>query len=170
MLIQQSGKEQFMVPYFLCAHPGTGPEESIELAIYMKENNLRPRQVQMFMPTPGTIATAMYVAGFDPYTKKQMFIARGGQERSRQRALLFYWKKDEWPHVREALNSWGRRDLIGKKPHHLVPPGPAYGAWKRKNRRGQESFGMGMKIQRASAQEEKEEAWEAIVVQARGCT
>ena len=78
---KEAGKEQFMVPYFLCAHPGTGPEESVELALYMKENNLRPRQVQMFMPTPGTIATAMYVAGFDPYTKKKLFIVRGGQER-----------------------------------------------------------------------------------------
>jgi len=144
-----SGKKQYLIPYFLCAHPGTGPEESIELALYMKKQGLRPRQVQLFMPTPGTIATAMYVSGIDPYTKVKLSIARGGMERSRQRALLFYWKKDEWPYVREALQSWGRADLIGKKSDHLVPPGPAYGAWTR-NKRPQEQSGMGMKVQRAT--------------------
>jgi uncharacterized radical SAM protein YgiQ len=162
----KSGKKQYLIPYFLCAHPGTGPEECIELALYMKQQQLRPRQVQLFMPTPGTISTAMYVSGIDPYTKVKLPIARGGKERSRQRALLFYWKKEEWPHVREALASWGRTDLIGKKKQHLVPPGPMYGAWQ-KNKRPKEYSGMGMKVERASKQEEREESWEAIVVQSQ---
>ena len=161
-----AGKDQYMVPYFQCAHPGTGPNECIELALYMKAHKLRPRQVQMFMPTPATIATAMYVTGQEPYSKRRVSIARGGRERSRQRALLFYWKREEWPHVREALREWGRTDLIGKGPHHLVPPGPTYGAWTRRNK-GAASLRydthMGMKIERASRQEQAEENWEAIV-------
>lgn len=155
------GKKQYLIPYFICAHPGTGPEECIQLAKYMKEQGLRPRQVQLFMPTPGTIATAMYVSGIDPYTKVDLFIAKGWKERSRQRALLFYWKKDEWPHVREALIYWGHSELIGKSKHHLVPPGPAYGAWKR-SKAPKDYSGMGMKVERASKQQENEEIWEAI--------
>ena len=104
---KRAGKDQYLVPYFQCAHPGIGPQETIELALYMKREGLRPRQVQMFMPTPATLATAAYVSGRDPYTKQEVFVARGRQERSRQRALLFYWKREEWPMVREALRAWG---------------------------------------------------------------
>lgn len=161
------GKEQFLVPYFQCAHPGVGAEETVELALYMKEHGLRPRQVQMFMPTPATIATAIFVSGVDPYTKQPIFVARGGRERSRQRALLFYWRQEEWPHVREALTSWGRKDLIGKGRHHLVPPGPAYGAWRNQKRRKQIRYDthMGLKVERASKAEEREESWEAVAAQ-----
>ena len=171
---EAAGREQFLVPYFQCAHPGTGPEACIELALYMKENKLRPRQVQMFMPTPSTLATAMYVSGRDPYTKAKVFVAKGDRERSRQRALLFYWKREEWPHVREALEAWGRRDLIGRAPSCLVPPGPAFGAWTRRTTARGRSGGrgkgvrydthMGMNVERASRAEQREEAWEAIAV------
>lgn len=160
-----AGKKQFLVPYFQCAHPGTGPEECIALALYMKEQKLRPRQVQLFIPTPATLATAMYVSGHDPQTDQPVFVAKGDRERSRQRALLFYWKKEEWPHVREALRAWGRTDLIGRGPHHLVPPGPAHGAWARRTtgRKGlRYDTHMGMKVERASAAEQREESWEAI--------
>jgi len=164
---EKAGKEQYLVPYFQCAHPGVGPEETIALALYMKEHALRPRQVQMFMPTPATIATATFVSGVDPYTKKRVFVARGGRERSRQRALLFYWKQEEWPHVREALQSWGREDLIGTSKQHLVTPGPAYGAWRNYRKKGQSRVRydthMGMKVERAPRQEEQEENWESIV-------
>jgi uncharacterized radical SAM protein YgiQ len=158
------GKEQFLVPYFQCAHPGVGPQECVELALYMKEHKLRPRQVQMFMPTPATISTAIYVSGVDPYTKKSVYVAKGRKERSRQRALLFYWKREEWPYVREALQAWGRRDLIGTKRHHLVPPGPAYGSWsKRAQSKGvRYDTHMGMKVERADAREEREENWESV--------
>ncbi len=157
---EKAGLKQFLVPYFQCAHPGVGPEETIELALYMKTNAMRPRQVQMFIPTPATLATAIYYSGVDPYTKKNVHVERGGRERSRQRALLLYWKKEEWPHVREALQAWGRMDLVGTGPGCLVPPGAAYGAWKKKlNRRGAETA--------ASRQEELEENWEALAQQ--GC-
>jgi uncharacterized radical SAM protein YgiQ len=160
---EKLGKEQFLVPYFQCAHPGVGPKETVELALYMKEQGLRPRQVQMFMPTPATLATAMYVSGVDPYTKKPVEVAKGRRERSRQRALLFYWKREEWPHVREALTAWGRQDLI--RHDGLVPPGPASGAWdKRGAGRGGVRYDthMGLKVERASKSEESEESWEAV--------
>ena len=162
---EKAGKEQYVVPYFQCAHPGVGPEETIQLAQYMKKSGLRPRQVQMFMPTPATIATAMYVSGMDPYTKKSVFVARGDRERSRQRALLFYWKKEEWPHVREALTAWRRKDLIGNGPDCLVPPGAAYGAWTRWKRNSKSvrfDTHMGLKVEGARQYEEDEQNWEAV--------
>ncbi len=154
-----AGKKQFIVPYFQCGHPGTGPAETIELALYMKANDLRCRQVQLFMPTPGTIATAMFVSGVDPYSKQPVFVARGHKERARQRALLFWWKREEFPAVREALSAWGRRDLIGNGPGALVPPGPAFGNWQR-GARPEFREGMGMQVERASREEVNEERWE----------
>jgi uncharacterized radical SAM protein YgiQ len=156
-----AGKKQFIVPYFQCAHPGTGRDEAIELALYMKRNNLVCRQVQMFMPTPGTISTAMYVSGFDPYTKEPVPVARGHKERSRQRSLMFWWKREEHPAIREALDAWGRRDLIGTGPDCLVPPGPARAGWARGFRPQEPTVGaMGMKVERATPQEIDEERWE----------
>lgn len=161
---EKAGKPQFVVPYFQCAHPGVDAQACIDLALYMKGQGLRPRQAQMFMPTPGTIATAIYVTGVDPYTKRPVYVAKGDMERSRQRALLFWWKAEEAPHVREALLSWGRGDLIGHGPEHIVRPGPAYGAWARKRHQGGVRFDthMGMKVERATADEERAESWEAV--------
>ncbi len=158
-----AGKKQLIVPYFQCAHPGTGPDEAIELACYMKKNRLQCRQVQMFMPTPGTISTAMYVSGVDPYTKAPVHVARGHKERSRQRSMLFWWKREEWPAIREALQAWGRTELIGNGPDCLVPPGPARGGWITVRRPLEPTVGgMGMKVERASAEEIAEERWEGI--------
>jgi uncharacterized radical SAM protein YgiQ len=166
---EKAGKKQFLVPYFQCAHPGVGPQECIELAQYMKTHGLRPRQVQMFMPTPGTISTAIYVTGIDPYTKEPVYVARGDMERSRQRALLFFWKPEEAPYVREALQAWGRSDLIGRGPACLVPPGPAFGAWTDRARAARRAASgvrfdthMGLKVEHATAEEQAEETWEAI--------
>lgn len=159
---ERAGKKQFIVPYFQCAHPGTGPREAIELALYMKENGLQCRQVQMFMPTPGTLSTAMYVSGFDPHSKEPVAVARGHKERARQRSLMFWWKKEEWPAIREALTAWNRTDLIGTGPGALVPPGPARGSWITQVRRGEPTVGaMGMAVERASADELAEERWES---------
>jgi len=156
-----AGKKQLLVPYFQCAHPGTGPAEAIELAFYLKKQGLQVRQVQMFMPTPGTLATAMYVSGVDPYTKKPVPVARGHKERSRQRALMFWWKREEHPAIREALLAWGRGELIGNGPDCLVPPGPARGGWRQGHR--PEGRGMGMQVERASAAEVDEARWEGLV-------
>lgn len=157
-----AGKKQFIVPYFQCAHPGTGPKEAIELAIYMKANGLQCRQVQMFMPTPGTLSTAMYVSGFDPHSKDAVPVARGHKERARQRSMMFWWKADEYPAIREALQAWGRTDLIGHGPNALVPPGPARGSWITQVKRAEPVVGtMGMAVERASREEVAEERWES---------
>jgi uncharacterized radical SAM protein YgiQ len=160
---EKAGKNQIIVPYFQCAHPGCGPEDAIELALYLKRSGLRCRQVQTFMPTPGTISTAMYVSGVDPYSKVPVYVARGHKERSRQRAMLFWWKREEWPAIREALQTWRRPDLIGDGPQCLVPPGPARGGWIRGARPHEPVVsGMGMTIERASSQDEDEERWEGL--------
>jgi len=161
---KKAGKDQYLVPYFQCAHPGVGSVETIELALYMKEHGLRPRQVQMFIPTPGTISTATFFTGIDPFTGKAIYTAKGSRERSRQRALLFYWKREEWPHVREALKAWRRPDLIGRGKGFLVPPGPSFGSWQAQAKKSGLRFDthMGMKIERASRAEQDEESWEAV--------
>jgi uncharacterized radical SAM protein YgiQ len=163
------GKKQFLVPYFQCAHPGVGPEETISLALYMKKHGLRPRQVQMFMPTPATIATSIFYTGVDPYSKQPVHVARGSKERSRQRALLFYWKREEWPAVREALRAWGRSDLIGRGADKLVPPGATLGSWQspKADQGVRYDTHMGIRVERASRQEEREETWESVA--APGC-
>jgi uncharacterized radical SAM protein YgiQ len=157
-----AGKKQFIVPYFQCAHPGTGPKEAIELALYMKDHGLQCRQVQMFMPTPGTLSTAMYVSGFDPHSKDAVPVARGHKERARQRSLMFWWKPEEYPAIREALQAWGRTELIGYGPNALVPPGPARGSWITQSRRAEPVVGaMGMAVERATREELSEERWES---------
>jgi hypothetical protein len=119
----------------------------------------------MFMPTPATIATATFHSGVDPFTGDDVFVAKDRKERARQRALLFYWKKEEWPHVREALLAWGRPDLIGRGREQLVPPGPAFGSWSKKSREARSiryDTHMGIRVERATKREESEETWEAV--------
>ncbi|HXD23130.1 MAG TPA: DUF3362 domain-containing protein, partial [Gemmatimonadaceae bacterium] len=91
--------------------------DTIELALWLKERNMRPRQVQDFIPTPMAIATAMYFTGLDPLTGKPVHVARDLREKRMMKALLFYWDPQHWPLAREALIRAGRRDLIGK----LIP-------------------------------------------------
>ncbi len=127
----QGARHQLM-PYLLAAHPGSGPEEAIALSLWLKERGIRPRQVQLFLPTPGTVATAMFHSGIDPYSGRSVPVARGDQERARHRALLYYWKREEAAAVREALQAWGRGDLIGRGRDKLVEPGPARGGWEKR--------------------------------------
>jgi uncharacterized radical SAM protein YgiQ len=126
------GKQHQLMLYLLAGHPGTGPAEAIALSLYLKERGIKPRQVQLFLPTPGTMATAMFHSGIDPSTGRELPVARSEQERARHRALLFYWKREEAPAVREALTAWGREDLIGRGRGKLVEPGPARGGWERR--------------------------------------
>jgi len=116
---EEAGKEQYLVPYFITGHPGSTLADTIELALWLKERNMRPRQVQDFIPTPMAIATAMYFTGLDPLTGKPVYVARDLREKRMMKALLFYWDAQHWPLAREALLKAGRRDLIGK----LVPAG-----------------------------------------------
>lgn len=118
----EAGKEQYLVPYFITGHPGSTLEDTIELAIYLKSNGMRPRQVQDFIPTPMAIATTMFYTGLDPMSGEDVYSARDLREKRMMKALIFYWDPQHWPLAREALVKAGRRDLIGPKPHHLVPP------------------------------------------------
>jgi uncharacterized radical SAM protein YgiQ len=120
-----SPREQYLVPYFMAGHPGTTLRDMVEVALFLKRRRLRPRQVQEFIPTPMTLATAMYYSGLDPMSGQPVAVARGLRERRLQKALLLYWDPAEHERVREALREAGRSDLIGRGPGALVPPGGA---------------------------------------------
>jgi len=124
----QCGKEQYLVPYFIASHPGSGVQEMIELAVQLKKNGYRPRQVQDFIPAPMDVATCMYYTGLDPYTMKPVPVARKMKARRVQRALLQYFKPENWFEVRDALTGAGRQDLIGDRPECLIPARPPRGA------------------------------------------
>jgi uncharacterized radical SAM protein YgiQ len=118
---QRAGKQQFLVPYFIVGHPGSTLRDTLELALYLKEKGLRPRQVQEFIPTPMTLATAMYYTGLDPMTGEPIAVVRGLREKKLMKALLMYWDEAWWPLAREALAKAGRADLVGRGPGCLVP-------------------------------------------------
>jgi uncharacterized radical SAM protein YgiQ len=119
---EKAGKEQYLVPYFITGHPGSTLKDTVELALYLKRNGMRPRQVQDFIPTPMAVATTMYYTGLDPLSGEPVYSARDLREKRMMKALVFYWDSQHWPLAREALIQAGRRDLIGRGPHALVPP------------------------------------------------
>lgn len=118
------GKKQFIVPYFMSGHPGSTLEDAIELAEYLRDARLRPEQVQDFMPTPGSLSTAIYYTGIHPYTEESVYVPRSAAEKNAQRALLQYFLPKNHSIVRQALRAAGRDDLIGYGLKCLVPPGP----------------------------------------------
>jgi uncharacterized radical SAM protein YgiQ len=129
---EEAGKEQYDIPYFISGHPGSALEDMVELALWLKQNGKRPRQVQDFIPTPMSVATAMYYSGLDPLKMEPVYTARGLREKKLQKALLLYWNPEQWPLAREALIQAGREDLIGRGGHALVPPETAAEASRRK--------------------------------------
>jgi len=148
---ERAGREQYLVPYFIASHPGSGSEEMIELALYLKRNGYRPRQVQDFIPAPMDIATCMYWTGIDPETMEPVSSARTAAERAEQRALLQYWKPENHALVARALRRAGRADLIGSGPDCLIPdrlPGAHVDRARRARRRGPED---GSRTQEAAA-------------------
>ena len=129
---QKAGKDQYEIPYFVSGHPGTTLDDMIEAALWLKAQGYRPRQVQDFIPTPMSMASAMYYSGIDPLTMEPVYTATGLREKRLQKSLLLYWDPVQWPLVREALQQAGRGDLIGRAPHCLVPPEePAHGTAQR---------------------------------------
>jgi radical SAM superfamily enzyme YgiQ (UPF0313 family) len=130
------GKNQFLVPYFISGHPGSTLADMVDLALWLKKRGMRPRQVQDFIPTPMSMATCMYHTGIDPFTKKDVFTAKDLYEKRLQKALLLYWDPSHHDEAREALIRAGRADLIGSKPHCLVPPATGKGALPIAVRRG----------------------------------
>jgi uncharacterized radical SAM protein YgiQ len=122
----EAGKEQYLIPYFIAAHPGTRDEDMLNLALWLKRNGFRPDQVQAFLPTPLAIASAMYHTGHDPLRKVsrnsgRVSVVRGLKQRRLHKAFLRYHDPDNWPLLREALSRMGRTDLIGNGKRHLVP-------------------------------------------------
>jgi uncharacterized radical SAM protein YgiQ len=123
---QAAGKEQYLIPYFIAAHPGTTDEDMLELALWLKKNGYRADQVQAFLPGPMATATAMYYSGKNPLkrvtrTSEDVVIPKGLKVRRLHKALLRYHDPNNWPMLRAALKRMGRADLIGSGKHQLVP-------------------------------------------------
>ncbi|WP_251454986.1 YgiQ family radical SAM protein [Veillonella intestinalis] len=121
---QQLGKKQFLVPYFMSSHPGCTLDDAIELAEFLRDQGMTPEQVQDFIPTPGSLSTAMYYTGIHPLTGEAVYVAKNGRDKAMQRALMQYKNPDNYKLVQEALVKAGRTDLIGFGPHCLIPPRP----------------------------------------------
>jgi radical SAM superfamily enzyme YgiQ (UPF0313 family) len=122
----EAGKKQFLIPYFIAAHPGTSDEDMMNLAIWLKKNGFRADQVQTFYPSPMATATTMYHTNKNPLRKitrdsETVDIVRGERRRRLHKAFLRYHDPNNWPVLREALKAMGRADLIGNGKHHLIP-------------------------------------------------
>ena len=122
----EAGKKQFLVPYFIAAHPGTSDEDMMHLAMWLKSHGFRADQVQTFYPSPMATATAMYHSGRNPLSRvtrvsETVDIVRGDRRRRLHKAFLRYHDANNWPLLREALKAMGRADLIGNGKKHLIP-------------------------------------------------
>jgi hypothetical protein len=123
---KEAGKEQYLIPYFIAAHPGTTDEDMLNLALWLKKNNFRLDQVQTFLPTPMALATAMYHSRKNPLRKvtaesEAVETVRTGKVRRLHKAFLRYHDPANWEILREGLLRMGRGDLIGNSERHLVP-------------------------------------------------
>jgi uncharacterized radical SAM protein YgiQ len=121
---QEAGKKQYLIPYFIASHPGSDLEAMINLAVFLKQNGYKPDQVQDFIPAPLDVATCMYYTGLDPFTKKPVTVAKKLRDRKMQRALMQFFKPENYFEVREALRSVNRTDLIGDGCDALIPAQP----------------------------------------------
>lgn len=121
-LTGQMNKDQYIVPYLMSSHPGSTLKDAVELALFCKRENIHPKQVQDFYPTPGTISTCMFYTGIDPYTMKEVYVPKTEEEKTMQRALLQYFIPENKQKVIKALIKAGRKDLIGYDSKCLVQP------------------------------------------------
>ncbi|MBE0547989.1 MAG: YgiQ family radical SAM protein [Rubrivivax sp.] len=125
----EAGKTQYLIPYFIAAHPGTTDEDMMNLALWLKKNGFKADQVQTFYPSPMATATAMYHTDLnplkgisrDPARAEKVDVVRGERRRRLHKAFLRWHDANNWPLLREALKSMGRADLIGNGRHHLIP-------------------------------------------------
>ncbi len=121
-----AGKEQYLIPYFIAAHPGTTDEDMLNLALWLKRNDFRADQVQAFLPSPMALATTMYHTEFNPLKAvrrdgEHVHSAKGIRARRLHKAFLRYHDPNNWPLLRDALKRMGRADLIGNGKQHLIP-------------------------------------------------
>lgn len=121
-LTNKAKKDQYVVPYLMSSHPGSTLKDAVELALFCKRENIHPKQVQDFYPTPGTISTSMFYTGLDPYTLQEVYVPKSETEKSMQRALLQWFIPENKPLVTKALIKAGRRDLIGNDKKCLITP------------------------------------------------
>ncbi len=123
---REAGKKQYLIPYFIAAHPGTSDKDMMNLALWLKSNGFRADQVQTFYPSPMATATAMYHSGRNPLrpirrNSKEIATVKGLKQRKLHKAFLRYHDPDNWPVLRRALQKLGRSDLIGNGAQHLIP-------------------------------------------------
>jgi len=123
---REAGKEQYLIPYFIAAHPGASDRDMLNLALWLKRNGFRLDQVQAFLPTPLALASAMYHTGRNPLRRlkrggETVVVPKGLRQRRLHKAFLRYHDPENWPVIREALNKMGRTDLIGNGKRQLVP-------------------------------------------------
>lgn len=143
-LTGQMNKDQYIVPYLMSSHPGSTLKDAVELALFCKRENIHPKQVQDFYPTPGTISTCMFYTGIDPYTMKEVYVPKTEEEKSMQRALLQYFIPENKSKVIKALIKAGRKDLIGYDSKCLVQPMSNQGnKFNGKNNGKKQSYGSG---------------------------
>jgi uncharacterized radical SAM protein YgiQ len=135
--------KQYTVPYFIASHPGSDLHAMIHLAVFLKRNGYRPDQVQDFIPAPFDIATCMYYTGLDPFTGEEVHVARNLRDRKLQRALLQFFKPENYFEVREALLKAGRQDLIGAGCDALIPAQPPKAALRARMEKAARSVSEG---------------------------
>ena len=148
---EKAGKRQYTVPYFIASHPGSSLDSMIELALFLKRNGYKPDQVQDFIPAPFDIATALYYTGIDPFTGEEVYVAKGLRDRKMQRALMQFFKPENYFMVREALLKAGRQDLIGSGCDCLIPSQPPKAALDAKRRQANDSLGEGKYVHQIEA-------------------
>jgi uncharacterized radical SAM protein YgiQ len=139
----RAGKKQYVVPYFIASHPGSDLNAMIDLALFLKRNGHRPDQVQDFIPAPFDIATCMYYTGLDPFTGQEVHVARHLKDRKLQRALMQFFKPENYFMVREALLKARRQDLIGSGCECLIPAQPPKAALRARMEKANASLGEG---------------------------
>ena len=137
---KKAGKEQYLIPYFIAAHPGSDAEDMLNLSLWLKQRNFRPDQVQTFYPSPMALATAMYYSERNPlekvrYKSEKLAICKDIDQRRLQKAFLRYHDEKNWPMLREALHELGRADLIGDGDKFLIPKAKPKHLQKRTNQR-----------------------------------
>jgi radical SAM superfamily enzyme YgiQ (UPF0313 family) len=123
---KEANKKQYLIPYFIAAHPGTTDEDMLNLALWLKKNNFRADQVQAFYPSPMATATAMYRSGKNPlsrvtYKSDSVEAVKSPEQRTLHKAFLRYHDPKNWPLLRASLEKMGRADLIGEGEHQLIP-------------------------------------------------
>jgi uncharacterized radical SAM protein YgiQ len=152
-----ASKEIYLAPYFMAGHPGSDLASMIALAQYLMQTGYRPDKVQDFIPLPMDIATCMYYTGVDPISGKSVYVPKGARERRWQRALLQYWKSENYADVREALHQAGRTDLIGKGPQCLIPSQPPTLSVKKKTHDPREKTSAGYRPHRKTGKRKEKE-------------